>query len=125
MIPDVQLKEYNVKVIGKEKMAGYNCTKITLSTFANGAESTMWITNELPDYKNYLDVVIVDFKVERINEALKKFNVTGIPVKIAYNVQGNLSYELVKASSCPVNPDLLNIDKYTNSKPATANPEKQ
>lgn len=116
MIPDVQIKEYMVTVLGKEKIGAYNCTKISVVTFQNGGLSYMWISDEVPDYKNYLGASVIDFKLDRLAEALKKKNLAGIPVKIAYKVPDYISYELVKAGPCEVDASLFDLNRYSNSK---------
>lgn len=118
-IPDVQVKDYTVTVMGKEQFNGYNCTKISVQTFLNGNISYLWITDEIAEYKNFTDISIVDLKLERINDALKKQGVSGFPVKIAYKVPNYITYEFVNVQATTQNPDVYDISKYTNAKPVS------
>lgn len=119
MIPDVQVKDYTVTVIGKEKCNGYNCTKISVQTFLNGNISYLWMTDEIAEAKNLPDLSIVDLKLERINEALKKQSATGgFPVRIAYKVPDYMTYEFVKILPVTTTADLFDLSRYTNAKPA-------
>lgn len=118
MIPDVQMKEYEVKVLGKEEVNGYSCTKISLVTFSNGNVCYLWLTEAVANYKDYMGISVLDFKLDRLNEALQKIKVSGFPVKIAYKVPDYMTYEFVNASTCDVKPDLFDLTRYTKTPPA-------
>jgi Domain of unknown function (DUF4412) len=112
-IPDVQLKDYVIKVLGQEEINGYKCTKISLVTFNNGNECYLWISDQLPNYKNYLSTTVLDFKLDRLNTGLAKLNLSGIPVKIAFKVPDYMSYEFVTIAPCDINIGLFDLGRYT------------
>lgn len=119
-IPDVQLKDYVVKVLGQEEINGYKCTKVSVVTFNSGNECYLWITDQLPNYKNYLSTSVLDFKLDRLNAALAKLNVSGIPVKIAFKVPDYMRYELVSANPSEINVGMFDLTRYTKKVSATS-----
>jgi len=120
MIPDVQVKEYPITIMGKEQVNGYNCTKISLMTFQDGNTCYLWISDEVPNYTNYMGVSVIDFKIDRLNEALKKNKLAGFPVKIAFKTPDYISYDLVSAGNCNPDPTLFDLGRYTNAKTKNA-----
>ncbi|RZL50295.1 MAG: DUF4412 domain-containing protein [Pedobacter sp.] len=74
------VKDFDVKVIGNEKIGNYNCTHVKMSS--NGQSWDMWYAKDLPS---------ISFPVSGQNSAsskkmlalLKSKGITGMPVKIS------------------------------------------
>lgn len=75
------IKDFDIKVIGTEKVGNYNCTHVKMSS--NGQSWDMWYTKDLPS---------ISFPISGQNAAstqkmiaqLKSKGITGMPVKMSF-----------------------------------------
>lgn len=80
------IKDFDIKVIGTEKVGNYNCTHVKMNL--NGQSWDMWYAKDLPTFS---------FPVSGQNAAstqkmiaqLKSKGITGMPVKMIYVKPGN------------------------------------
>lgn len=79
------IKDFDIKVIGNEKVGNYNCTHVKMSS--NGQSWDMWYTKDLPAISFPMsgqDAVAT----KKMIEQLKSKGITGMPVKIAFVKSG-------------------------------------
>jgi hypothetical protein len=113
---DKQLNEYAIKVFGKETLNGLQCVKIAVYTHSGDGYSILWISNEIPHYKKYLTADINNCNLTKLNSALKKQNLGGIPVRIIGTEGTGLQFDLVKATFVDLDKSMFSLDKYQELK---------
>lgn len=107
---DNQLKKYIVEIIGTEKIDNYNCTKISVQTYEKGGKTLVWITNEIKDFQKYLTADVQVFNLNKLNEALKTFKLSGFPVQIEYIGNPGQVYTFIKAEFINIDDSLFNLN---------------
>lgn len=110
-IPDKQLVEYKIEILGTENVNGYKCIKISLDTHGHSYQ-TVWITDQIPLYENYLTAEVNDINLAKLTEALKKKNLKGIPVRITYPEDNSMQYDFVKLKRINMDISWFSIDGY-------------
>ncbi|MBL0047816.1 MAG: DUF4412 domain-containing protein [Bacteroidetes bacterium] len=107
-------KEVSVKVIGTEKILGYTCTHV-LITSASG-ETEMWTSKEIIDYDSYNALSESDVRTRNASfaKALLAANAEGFPVKTVKKDSkgGVITIELVKAESKTLDKALFEVPTY-------------
>jgi hypothetical protein len=84
----VAVKNFDIKVIGSEKVGNYNCTHVKMS--ANGQSWDMWYAKDLPAINFPLSGQDAAATQKMIAQ-LKNKGITGMPVKITFAQPGNTS----------------------------------
>lgn len=107
---DATIKNFNIKVLGTEKVGKYNCTHVRMSS--EGQSWDTWYTKDLPS---------INFPVngnnamgsEKLIAELKSKGVSGMPVKIAFLKPGtstpSITMLLINYESKTVNQALFAI----------------
>lgn len=113
-IPDTQLAEYKIELLGTDNINGYSCTKISLDTRGQN-DQTIWITDQIPSYENYLTVVVNDIDLTKLTEALKKKGLKGLPVRITYDEEKSTQYDFVKLNAMDIDKSWLSLDGYSEA----------
>jgi hypothetical protein len=119
--------EYTVKVIGKDKVAGYGCIHVQVT---KGAEVTdFWTTKEIADYDKYAAKSDNKYMGSgSMYEALKKQNAEGFVVKsfMKDSRGGDFTMELVKIEKKDLAASLFTIpDNYKPAPTANVPPSAQ
>lgn len=80
------VKNFDIKVIGAEKVGNYNCTHVKMSS--NGQSWDMWYTNDLPAINFPLSGQDAAATQKMIAQ-LKSKGISGMPVKITFAKPGS------------------------------------
>ena len=116
--------EYEVTVIGKEKVNGYNCTHVKLKLKSATSEQEMWLSTEVLNYKMYQSVKS-KYTNNGLFKALEAKGVTGFPVRTMATEQGgSMQIDLVKAQMQNFSPATFSLTGYQKeaAAPATSVP---
>lgn len=119
-IDDNQLKKYIVEIIGTEKINNYNCTKLTVQTYEKGGKTLVWVTNEIKNFQKYLTADVQVFNLNKLNEALKTFKLTGFPVRIEYSGNPGQVYNFTKAELIKIDDSLFDLENSKKLKGHTS-----
>jgi hypothetical protein len=111
-MPDKQLAEYKIEILGTENINGYQCTKISLDTRGQN-DQIVWITDQIPLYENYLTAEVNDIDLAKLTEVLKKKNLKGLPVRITYVEEKSMQYDFVKLQRINMDKSWFSLDSYT------------
>lgn len=86
---------YTVEIIGKEKVAGYNCTHANVKSKESNFE--VWTTKEIPDYQELLKTPYIKNSTKGANKSFMSGELEGMMVRMK-NANKNESFtmELVK-----------------------------
>src|ERR1700741_816722 len=76
-VPDKQLSEYEVKILGEDIFDKKKCVKIEVVSYKGGDKIILWITKEIPSYETYMDCFVNSIDLRKLNQSLKKINQTG------------------------------------------------
>ncbi len=108
--------EYEITVLGKEKVNGYNSTHVKVKRKDSKIEEEMWTSTEIPDYGSF-EMAKTKF-TGRVNliKALKEKGVEGFPIRIKTAAGGNdMQIDFVKAEKRSNPSSLFSISGYTKS----------
>ena len=106
--------EFDITVIGKEKVNGYNCTHIKLKIKSSGSEEDVWLTAELPNFKQYMSVRS-KFTSDGFFKALTAKGVAGFPVRMMVTEHGgSMQVDMVKAEMRNNPASLFSLSGYKN-----------
>ncbi len=112
--------EFDITVIGKEKVNGYNCTHIKLKLKSTAAEEDVWLTAELPNYKQYMSVRS-KFTSDGFFKALSAKGLAGFPVRMMVTEHGgSMQVDMVKAEMRNNPPSLFSLSGYKNESVASS-----
>ena len=112
--------EYEVTVLGKEKVNGYNCTHIKLKLKTAMAEQEMWLSTEVVNYKAYQNVK-GKYTSQGLFKALAAKGVEGFLVRAKAREQGgSMVIDLVKAELKKCDASLFSLAGYTKEAAAPA-----
>ena len=90
-----ELKEYKIKVIGKEKVNNYDCIKLSVTTLDNGScSSYIWVTNKVTDLKKLIDLNIHGLNIAKLYLAMDMLNIQGFPVRVEFVGDYTQTYDL-------------------------------
>ena len=131
-----QEEDFDITIIGKEKINGYNCTHIRARSKSGGpkAEMEWWISQEVPGYQEMKNFRTRQFNTKSMYKALKEKGVEGFPVKILTTNPGRgrnmaMELELVKAEVMDIPESRFSLAGYTKKEgspfmPGGMDPEK-
>jgi len=116
-------EEYEITILGKEKVNGYNSTHIKVHYKKANKDGEMWTSKEVADYAFYSNVKNKYLDGNKLYAALTAKGVEGFPVRINVNEgnRGNVQLDLVKVEKQKVDPSIFSVDGYTRT--AGVNPE--
>jgi hypothetical protein len=107
-------KEVSVKVLGPEKVNGYECKHVQITTPTGNTE--MWTTRELMDYNTYRSVSESDVRARNISvaKALISADAEGFPIKtIKKDAKGNeIKIELVKVDKKSLDKSIFEVPSF-------------
>ncbi len=115
-----QEEDFDITIIGNEKINGYNCTRIRASRKKGGpkAEMEWWISREVPGYLEMKNFRTRQFNTKSMYKALQEKGVEGFPVKIWTTSPGRgrsmaMELELVKAEVMDIPESRFSLAGYT------------
>ena len=113
--------QYEVTLIGKEKVNGYTCThvKIKKKNFAVGGQD-FWVSAEIPDYRQFMSVKS-KYTTEGIFKALAAKGALGFIVRIVVGEKGKtMQVDMVKAELRNNDSSLFSLEGYKEQLPMVA-----
>ena len=118
---DYQQDEYDITVIGKEKVNGYNATHVKVKRKDSKTEEEMWVSTDVADYAAFMMAKTKFTGRANLYKALEAKGATGFPVRMINSDRGNnIQIDFVKAEKrdCPAS--LFSVDGYTKTANAMA-----
>ena len=113
---DYPQDDYEVTVLGKEKVNGYNTTHVKVVHKSGAQTEEMWTSTEVVDYSAFLTAKTKFTGRENLNKALAAKGAEGFPVRIKTSEHGvDVQVDLVKAEKRNFNASLFSLDGYTKS----------
>lgn len=111
---------YEVTVLGKENVNGYNSTHVKVKQGSSGHEVEMWVSTDLPNYAKY-KAMGTKYTDDYLFRSLAVKGVDGFPVRILANEHGHtMQLDLVKAEEKNNPASLFSLDGYSKSSSPSA-----
>jgi hypothetical protein len=105
--------EFDITVIGDEKVNDYNCKHIQIKEKSMKTPMDMWVSTDVPNYERFSKMK-GKYSNAGMMEAWAKKGVKGFPVKMKVNERGmNMYMELVNVENKAVDASLFSLDGYT------------
>jgi len=117
-MPDSQLSEYKINILGNEIINGFNCIKIELTTQdrTDNQYTLIWISTAPPYSENFMTATINGISLTKLNNILKKNNLNGVPIRITYSQENSLQYDFIKATLIDLDPSIFSLNGYHEDK---------
>jgi hypothetical protein len=107
--------QYEVTVIGKEKVNGYNCTHVRVKRAKSPGSEEIWVSTEVLNYKQYLSIKS-KYTTHGLLKAMEAKGATGFPVRTVASERGkNIQVDLVKIEQRDNPANLFTLDGYTRA----------
>jgi len=117
---DASTEDYDITVLGKEKVNGYNSTHVKIKRKDSKLEQDMWVSTEVVDYGTFMKAKTKFTGRENLYKALEAKGATGFPVKIVTSAQGNeIEIDFVKAEKRNNPSSLFSLEGYTKGSGGT------
>ena len=110
-------EEYEITVLGNEKIGSYNCVHVKVVYQKSHTTSNMWISKDVRGYNNYTTVKNKYMGGTKFFDALKAKGADGFVVRMvmATGRGGDMQMDLVKAEKKDVPNSLFSYEGYTKS----------
>ena len=113
---DYPKSEYEIIVVGKEKVNSYNCTHIRVKRKGSSHETEMWTTTELTGYAEFSKMKTKYTGKANMLKALEEKGAAGFPVRIKSDERGHsMQIDLVKAEKRNNPASLFSLAGYTKT----------
>ncbi len=120
---DAPESDYEVTVIGKEKVNEYNATHVKVLRKGGNTPQEYWMSKEVTGYADMMRVKTKYTGKENLAKALEAKGASGFPVRIKTTEQGNsIQIDLVKAEKKNNSASLFSLNGYTKSTTGTIIP---
>ncbi|HRH64731.1 MAG TPA: DUF4412 domain-containing protein [Bacteroidia bacterium] len=107
--------DYDVTIIGKEKVNGYNCTHCIVKSKSSSYRQEMWTTTEIADFDKFKSIEN-KYTSRGMYKALREKGADGFPVRMKTDQSNHqMIINLVKAESREHPASLFSLDGYTKS----------
>lgn len=108
-------QEYEVTVIGNEKVNGYNAVHVKLKRKSSQTTQDLWMSKEVQNFEMYKSIQSKYTSSEMYN-VFKDKGVDGFPVRILADEHGrSFQMDLVKAETKTIAASLFSLDGYKKS----------
>jgi hypothetical protein len=108
--------DYEVTLIGKEKVNGYNSTHVKVKNKKSNQEEELWTTTDIPHFADFEKVKSKYTGKENLTKALAAKGAEGFPVRIIINESmGSAQLDLVTAELRTNPANLFSLDGYSKS----------
>ena len=110
-------EEYDITVLGKEKIGNYNCVHVKVVYKKSGKTNEMWLSKDVAGYASYRNVRMKYVGSARIYTALMAKGAEGFVVRIlAQSERGEqMQMDLVRAGTQSIDVSLFSLNGYTKS----------
>jgi hypothetical protein len=116
---DAAQDEYEVTVIGKEKVNGYNSTHVKVKKKGKSDEQELWTSIEIADYASLSKLKTQYTGKENLAKALEAKGAGGFPVRIKTVEHGNtIQVDIVKAEKRTNPASMFTLTGYNKSEGA-------
>ena len=113
---DLPQEEYEVTVLGKEKVNGYNTTHVKVAHKGSAVTEELWTSKEVADYSALISAKTKFTGRDNLNKALAAKGADGFPVRIKTSEHGvDVQVDLVKAEKRNNVASLFSLDGYSKS----------
>ena len=113
---DSKPEDYEITVLGKEKMNGYNSTHVKVKSKESKLVQEMWTTTEVADYSSFMQAKTKFTGRDNLYKALAAKGAMGFPVRILSSDQDHeVQIDFVKAEKRNNPASLFSIEGYTKS----------
>jgi Domain of unknown function (DUF4412) len=113
---DFPKEDYEVTVLGKEKVNGYNATHVKIMHKGSSVIEEMWTSKDVADYSALINAKTKFTGRLNLNKALAEKGADGFPVRIKTAERGmNVQVDLVKAEKRNFLASLFSLDGYAKS----------
>lgn len=118
---DYPQEEYEVTVIGKEKVNGYNSIHVKVTHKGSTLSEELWTSKEVIDYSSFLSIKTKITDRSNLNKALQAKDADGFPVRVKTTEKGmEMQMDLIKAEKRNNPSSMFSLDGYTKSAGTTA-----
>ncbi len=108
--------DYEVTVIGKEKVNNYDAIHVKVRYKSSKQETEMWLSKEVIGWANFTEIKNQYLAGSKFFDALKAKGAEGFVVRILVNSAGeNMQMDLVKAEKKDMKESLFSLDGYTKT----------
>jgi hypothetical protein len=108
--------DYEITVLGKETVNGYNSTHVKVKRKDSKIEEEMWLSTDVADYASFMMAKTKFTGRANLYKALEAKGATGFPVRIKTSDRGNdLQVDFVKAEKRNNPASLFTLDGYTKT----------
>ncbi len=110
---DYKQSEYEITVVGKEKVNGYNATHVKIKLKGGKELQDMWTSTDIAGYADFAKVKTQYTGKDNLNKALEAKGAAGFPVRVLAS-QGGRSFQidLVKTEKKTLEKDLFSLNGY-------------
>lgn len=113
---DAPVSDYEVTVIGKEEVNGYNATHVQVLHKGSKTPQEYWTSKEVVNYTDMMKMKTKYTGKENMMKALEAKGADGFPVRIKTTEQGNsIQIDLVKAEKKNHPASLFSLNGYTKT----------
>ena len=113
---DYPQSEYEITVIGKEKVNGYNATHVKVVRKGAKVAEEMWTSTEVANYSAFLSAKTKFTGRDNLNKALAAKGAAGFPVRIKTSERGaEIQMDLIKAEKKSSPASYFSLDGYAKS----------
>ena len=107
--------QYEITVVGKEKVNGYNCIHSIVKRKNTTSQQEMWTITEIKDFEKYKSINN-QYTNKGMYKALRDKGAEGFPVRMKTMERStNMIIDLIKAESRENPASLFSLDGYTKS----------
>jgi hypothetical protein len=111
--------QYEITVLGKEKVNGYNSTHVKVKHKDSKLEEELWLSTEVADYSAFMKAKTKFTGRENLYKALEAKGAAGFPVRILASEHGNdIQVDFVKAEKRDNPASLFRLDGYSKTSSA-------
>ena len=113
---DFPQQDYEVTVIGKEKVNGFNTTHVKVLRKGSTQAEEMWTSKDVIDYSSFLTAKTKYTGRDNLNKALAAKGADGFPVRVKSAEHGtDIQMDLVKAEKRSNPASLFSLTGYAKS----------
>lgn len=113
---DAPVSDYEVTVIGKEKLNGYNTTHVRIQKKGETHAIEMWTTKDIADYETLSKIKGKYTGKDNLIAALKAKGAEGFPVRVkAVEMGREVQVDLVKAEKKTSASNMFSLSGYTKT----------
>ena len=120
---DAPVSDYDVTVVGTEKVNGYNATHVRIQRKGSKTPQEYWVSKDVVGYADMMKMKTKYTGKDNMMKAMEEKGASGFPVRIKTTEQGNaIQIDLVKAEKRNNAAMLFSLDGYSKSTTGTIIP---